>query len=90
MKTISELQTQFSKTHKETLESLKPLIGKDITIPEGKFKGRKGRITSMVIDNEGDIRAMCQPYRLTKTGSELLWDHADCRTYWQIKDEDLI
>lgn len=66
------------------------VLGDDVVLKRGKFKGRKARITSVACDQNGMV-FLAQPYRLDGhvTGGlngDLLWDHPDARTYWKISD----
>lgn len=47
-------------------------MGRDAIILTGKFKGRLGKITSVIFDRNG-FAYLVQPYRRSGDGNELLW-----------------
>lgn len=65
---------------------------KEVTVPKGKFSGRKGRVCGVIYDTTG--RGICmqiRPYRMERRGQQtittnvLLWDHVDARKYWPME-----
>jgi len=90
VKTLNQIETKYRIALKSLKTSLKDFKGKNVIIPFGYFEGRKGKITGMVLNSDGEILACCQPYRIKGEGPDLLWNHKDARTYWQIKDKDLV
>lgn len=68
-------------------ESLKQLeqrfVGRDAIFKVGKFKGRRGRCTMITIQRQQPA-FLVQPYRLSGSGDELLWDDPQARTYLPI------
>lgn len=58
-------------------------IGRDALIKEGKFKGRRGRCTS-ILNDRSTLLFLVQPYRLSGEGDVLLWDDPAARTFLPI------
>jgi hypothetical protein len=68
------------------------VLGNDVILKRGKFKGRKARITGVSCDYKGMV-FLAQPYRLDgrvvgEWHGDLLWDHPDARSYWDVSDLD--
>lgn len=63
-------------------------LNRDIIIPIGKYKGRKGKVTYIGYDSYHGVMVMFRPYRQVRRGMEtitttdLLWDHIDTRRCW--------
>jgi len=84
---LEQLNQEIAEVHKSVLDSAESqLLGQDVILNYGKFKGRRARITLVnVIGNE--VMFLAQPYRLDgqKVGPgdnpDLLWDHPQAREY---------
>lgn len=61
---------------------------KDVIVPLGKYKGRRGRVTSIVYFDFQGISMIIEPYRLIRKGNTtemtdiLIGGHRDARSYW--------
>jgi hypothetical protein len=55
-------------------------MDRDAIILTGKYKGRLGKITSVIFDRDG-FGYLVQPYRRSGNGNELLWEDTAARSY---------
>ena len=82
MDKLSEIDQKI----KEMLDEARKLtIGKDVILKVGKYKGRRAKITSAIINSDG-IHCVAQPYRKDEKGHtgrtpDLLWAQPEARTY---------
>lgn len=96
MKTLYEINEILQSKHKELVdlqeELLKPYEGKEIIIPRGKLKGRKGVLKGIHFWEQfpGSIIAQMLPYRLKGGKKEDFPHYDDTRTYQRVRDEDLV
>lgn len=85
-----ESESQTLKQYEQQI--LNPIreywLHKDVVIPVGKFKGRKGRVYSVDYDSRAGICFFFEVYKYERRGSQtvvtkqVLWDPSDARTYW--------
>ena len=68
---------------------IKDLEGRDAIIPQGKYKGRQGRVTNPHFSYNGFV-AMIKPYRLNMSRPGGLNDHPDARSYWNLEGVEFI
>ena len=61
----------------------------DIVIPEGEYRGRRGKITEAMISEGGRILAICRPYNL-RYPRQLLWTRPDARSFWPVDGATLL
>lgn len=88
-KEINLIKTEYNDKLNELKLRYKKYLNLYAIIPYGKYKDRLGKITSVSIDDYGNIRVIIQPKRKRKdyrNSDELLWDDCGARTYWKLKD----
>lgn len=83
MRTIARLERRLALI---VVELEKKYVGRDVTIAVGKFAGRRARVTSVIISDQGAgyrPAFMVQPYYLRRGHScgELMWEDSLARTY---------
>jgi len=88
-KEIELIKTEYNNKLNELKNRYKKYINLYAIIPHGKYKNRLGKITSVSIDDYGNILVLIQPRRKRKdyrNSDELLWDDSAIRTYIKLKD----
>jgi len=93
---FKDIEEILTKRYKQTKGIEKHLLeeyeGRDVIIPDGRYKGREAKIQNIHFDVEmGKVIALYRPYRL-KGGkrSDFLWHNSDTRSYREVKEEDFI
>lgn len=88
---ITEIEKSFKEQRDKHQSQLDKFVGRDVIIPAGQYKGRRGMISAIKFNDNGTVVAMIPPYRNAGGPPEqLLWARKDARVYWPISDEDLI
>lgn len=95
MTDLEKMHTKVRIIKDRYTEAIKPLSsmckqfkGLTAKIPYGEYKGRWGKITYVSLDDDGNVIAVIQPYKIKGQFKhrDLLWDRLDARTYWKLAD----
>lgn len=80
---VERLQIAVEKRVSEIRNRIK---GKFVTLPRGKFKGRRGQIESVIFGHGNRVCALVRPFRLDNPTEFVDFSHPDARTYWPYEE----
>jgi hypothetical protein len=89
-KEIKKIKEEYIKLIGNLKKRTKKFEGLIAKIPRGEYKNRFGKITSCIIDTDGEILVLIRPFRLRGKGDPLLWDKYDARTFWKLSEVEEI
>jgi hypothetical protein len=79
------IEARYNHNMKPLAKLCEHFLGLDAIIPKGEYKGRWGRITEIVIDQNGNCLGIIIPYRVVGDTNDFISDvRPDARTYWDL------